>query len=401
MILPGKHIVAGNILYEDASGKEKAIANLLLQTTSLVWFITKLITWRLWTIERLFPTAPPFEFLTAPALVHWIIFVPSLLLLLALVYKPTNKLLLASLLALELLSCLFDQSRWQPWEYQFVFIIFIALVNHGQYSRIVLAIAFVTISTYIYSGSGKFNQGFLVVFWDNLFLKGFLHLSKQTVQNPYLHYSGYLVALAELSFGIGLLFKRTKKFFAWALILMHVIILLMAGPTGLNYNESVWPWNVLMMVHLYLLFIYSATVIKIKTLWYRWNILVLICWGFLPALNHTIGWWDNFLSSRLFAGVQPQMMFCVKDSTEIKELLPFTRSYKIKNLCDSNAMQVNVQSWSMKEMRSPAYIEERAFKMIAKKWLEEHAGSTTQAVLYYYEYGGGIRIVNEQQDKKR
>ncbi len=381
--------------------KETVIACLLVQTTCVVWFITKLITWRLWTIERLFPTAPPFDFLTAPAVVHWIIFVPSLLLLLALVFKPANKLLLASLLVLELISCLFDQSRWQPWEYQFVFIIFIALVNYGQHRRILLLIAFVTVSTYIYSGSGKFNQGFLVVFWDNLFLKGFLHLSKQTVQNPYLHYSGYLVALAEFIFGAGLLFRKTQKLFAWALILMHVIILLMAGPAGLNYNESVWPWNVLMMVHLYLLFIYTETAIELPVLMRKWNMVVLICWGFLPALNHTIGWWDNFLSSRLFAGVQPQMMFCVKDSTEIKQLLPYARAYRIKNLCDSNAMQVNVQSWSMKEMKSPAYIEERAFKMIANKWLEEHKGSNTKAILYYYEYGGGIRIVSEQQRKEQ
>lgn len=360
MALSQQHTTTtGNTNEEVLAAKEKKVALWLVQTTCFVWLITKLITWRLWTIERLFPTAPPFEFLTVPPLVHWMIFIPSLVLLPALVFKPSNKLLLALLLALELLSCLFDQSRWQPWEYQFVFIIFIALINQQNYSRWVLAIAFITISTYIYSGSGKFNQGFLVVFWDNLFLKGFLHLSKQTVQNPYLHYTGYLVALAELIFGIGLLFRQTQKFFASALILMHVIILLMAGPTGLNYNESVWPWNVLMMVHLYLLFIYSKVTIKIKPLCYRWNILILICWGLLPALNHTIGWWDNFLSSRLFAGVQPQMMLCIKDSTETKQLLPYARAYRIKNLCDSNAMQVNIQSWSMKEMRSPAYIEDR------------------------------------------
>lgn len=370
-------------------------SNLIIQSTCITWFITKLICWRLWTAERLFPLAPPFDFLVIPPAGHLILFAISLLLMAAIAFSPLNKKLLVSLLIFELLSCLFDQSRWQPWQYQFVFIIFIAAINNNTNKRLLAAIAFVTVSTYIYSGIGKLNPGFLYLFWNKMFFGRFLHISEQVITQSWLYYCGYIVAVTELLLGIGLIFTKTQKLCAWLLILMHVFIVLMVGPLpfSIRYNISVWPWNVLMMAHLYLLFIYNRDIkIYSAEMWKGWNKLVLVCWGILPSLNHTLGWWDNFLSSRLFAGNQPQMVLCIKDSSELKQLRSFITTKDTYNLCNGSAY-VNLQKWSMKELKSPAYIEERVFNKIKDNWIKSHEGTSTKAVMYYYIGPDKIKIV--------
>jgi hypothetical protein len=381
------------------SAWDKKIILYVIQTTCIFWLVTKLIGWKLWTTERLLPTAPPFDFLTAPGLVHLLLFAASLLLMAALILKPASKGLLNALFITELTACLFDQNRWQPWEYQFVFILFIYIINYKRQHFIASGLTFVMISTYAYSGVGKLNSSFLLMFWDNMLLHRYFKIPHTVISQPLIHYSGYLVAIAELLLGLGLLFRASRKMAAAALILMHLLIIVLVGPTGLNYNIVVWPWNILMMIHLYLLFIHKrALTINLQQLWTSWNVLIVICWGILPAFNHTVGWWDNFLSSRLFAGNQPHMEFCIKDSGEIKQLSPYLNKGKKNIGCDSNAVMVNLQRWAMKETKSPPYIEERVYKKIARKWIQEHKGSSTRAILFYYGKKGELIIVNESEN---
>jgi hypothetical protein len=378
---------------QTVNGKGKLIVSYVLQITCLFWMVTKMIGWRLWTTERLLPLAPPFDFLTAPDAVHWILLAASFVLMLLLMLKPATKILLIALFISELLSCLFDQSRWQPWEYQFVFTLLVYIINYNQPKKIIAGLAFLMVSTYAYSGLGKFNQSFLILFWDNLFLRQYLKLSPAFIHQSYIYYGGYLLAMIEMLFGIGLLFRSIQKLSAWLIIAMHIFIVILVGPFGLKYNIVVWPWNILMILQLYFVFIYTdEAAVNIKLLWKGWNKMILIFWGLLPALNHTAGWWDNFLSSRLFAGNQPQMMFCIKDSSEIKQLQPYIYKNNSVTICDSNAVMVNLQMWAMKEMKSPPYTEERVYKKIAKKWISEHPGTSTKAILYYYINKGEIKI---------
>lgn len=376
----------------DKAGQYETTAGIILQATFFFWIITKITCWRLWTTERLLPTAPPFDFLVAPSWVHLLLLSISLLLMLLLIFKPMSKPLLVALFASELLTCLLDQSRWQPWEYQFIFIVLIAIVYNGQFQKILTAYVLVVIATYTYSGLGKFNTAFLLLFWDNLLLGNYLKIDPATIQQPLLHYSGYLVALAELLFGIGLFFSKTKKIAAWAIIAMHIFILVMVGPFGLRYNSSVWPWNVLMITHVYFLFIRNVPIpLSFQSAWAGWNKLVLLCWWILPLLNHSVGLWDNFLSLRLFAGNQVMMVLCITDRNEINELKPYIEK-DMRNVCDGDRI-VNIQKWSMREMNAPAYTELRVYRKIAAKWIQSHPGTSTKAVAYFYTENNGVQLV--------
>ena len=91
--------------------------------TCLFWLIAKLISWKAWTAYRLFPLVPAFDFLkNLPAAYHLVLFFASLFCLVILVIKPSVQIAVILIVA-ELLSLIADQNRWQPWEYQYLFII--------------------------------------------------------------------------------------------------------------------------------------------------------------------------------------------------------------------------------------------------------------------------------------
>ena len=109
------------------------IAALLLRVTALCWLMAKLIGWRMFTIYRVFPTAPVLNiFDNIPSSVHTFLFVLSVLLLLLVLAAPLNKMFLLSLLVCEVCSCMLDQNRLQPWDYLYMFILFIYLVNETK-----------------------------------------------------------------------------------------------------------------------------------------------------------------------------------------------------------------------------------------------------------------------------
>lgn len=360
------------------------IAILAIRLVCLGWLTAKIIGWKLWIRDRQFPLVPVLDWLNWPSLIHYILFVLSLGLIIVVAVKPFNKVVLWTLFSIEILSCLADQNRWQPWQYQYLFTIAVCIINYKQPGRLLTGIAFIMFSTYLYSGIGKFNEGYLVLVWDNIFLKKIFKISEAAYQQNTLHYLGYVTALLETLFAIGLLFSKTKKAAAIGMILMHTLVLYAIGPAGINYNIVVWPWNILMIMLLYLLFIRQATVnIHLTHLWAGYNKVILIAWGILPALNY-IGLWDNYLSSRLYSGGLPLMAICLKPTDVENDMLqPYLNKTDTYQLCNGSAM-INLQNWAMKEMNVPPYPEMRVYRQIEKNWRIMHPLSEASFVFYYF-----------------
>jgi hypothetical protein len=355
----------------------------LLKFTCIFWLFAKLIGWRMFTTNRLFPTAPVFEILDyVPTAIHLILFPLSLLFLVLLIVFKKNKTVLWGLFIVEIFSCLLDQNRWQPWEYQYLFAIFIFIVNATNQKFITVAFAFVLVSTYIYSGFGKLNEGFLQTIWAKMILHLFLKVPTLTALQHWLYYSGYLLGLMELITGIGLLFLKTRKLSACVLILMHLFILLLLGPFGLWYNKIVWPWNVGMILYLYIIFLKKyPVIIPIKSIFIGWNIPVFICWGILPALNF-IGCWDNYLSSGIYSGRLPKMLICIKDTSKCKPLRKFCRK-DLLNTCNGQAV-IDLQYWAMTETNVAPCPEIRVYKKIQGK-LEKQYADAGLSFVYWVE----------------
>jgi hypothetical protein len=350
----------------------------LLKTTCVFWLIAKLIGWRMFTTYRVFPTAPLFEsFDQIPPVVHTILFAVSLLLIAALLFTRNSFVFLGLLIA-EVFSFLPDQNRLQPWEYQYLFIVVIFIINAHYQKLIPVLITFILAATYIYSGLGKLNESFLNTIWTKMLLELFLKIPPRIALQPWVHYCGLLAGLVELVAGIGLLFSKTRKPAAVALIIMHLFILVFLGPLGLWYNRIVWPWNVAMIFYLYLLFFKKQPEpIQLKSVFTGWNKLVFICWGILPALNF-VGLWDNYLSCGVYSGKLLRMVICIKDTSKCKPLQRYCRAdYHL--LCNGQAY-IDLQYWAMSETNVAPYPEIRVYETLAAKLSEQYKGAGISCV---------------------
>src|SRR6187402_714402 len=101
--------------------------SLIIRITCLVWILTKWMSYKLWVSERLFPLIPPFDFLEGfTADVHLGLFYAALSGIFLIFLFPQSRLILLLTITIEFSSCLLDQNRWQPWEYQYIITVLFA-----------------------------------------------------------------------------------------------------------------------------------------------------------------------------------------------------------------------------------------------------------------------------------
>jgi hypothetical protein len=348
---------------------------------------SKGISWKVWIADRIFPVVPPFKFLAVPSIVHLILFIVSLSTLLALLIFPSNKKLQIGVIVIEVLSCLLDQNRWQPWEYQYIFIILALVINYKNDKTALASIAFIFISIYFFSGLGKMNPLFSQYLRNVIVGFGIFHESNSRIYNMLFYHVGYLLGIIEILLSIGLLFSRTVKAAAIFLILMHLCILVIFGPLGINYDKIIWPWNIAMIVCLYILFIRSnPEVISLQLIKPGWNKLLIVLFGILPFLNF-FGYWDYYLSASLFSYRAPDMYVHIHNQEKCKELQPYFSIYKNKLTADTNTALINIREWSFKEMEVPAYPELRVYKSIKQQLLKRYPDLDATFIVYPFLNG--------------
>ena len=259
-----------------------------------------------------------FHFLeNIPNYVHLFLLISFFISIILVILYPNKKPFLLAVFIIEISSCLLDQNRWQPYEYQFLltFIFYIVYDNKKQFLNY---FTFLLLIIYLNSGLHKINGSFLYVVWEKMILNRFLGFEFEEIKMYGLHYYGLLLGLIEVLAAIGLFFKRSKKIAALLLIGMHLFILLMISPFGLNYNSIVWPWNFMMIIVLYLAFIPNDSItISIKKIVSGFNSVPFVLIGIMPFFCF-IGLWDNFLSFNLYSGRTKFLEICIENPENLK-----------------------------------------------------------------------------------
>lgn len=353
---------------------------IILRITAIAWLAGKLVCYKLWLSERLFPVVPVTDGLVYPEWLHMGLYGLSLALLGTLVVLPRNRFIAYAITVCELTSCLTDQNRWQPWEYQYLFTFVILLINWRDDTSALKVMAFMVAAIYIYSGLNKFTPGFLASEWAALILRDFLHLPSSIINKRPVYYSGYLLSIIETAAGIGLLFHHTRRRSAIVMVAMHLFILLVFGWLGLKRNVSIWPWNVVMVAYLYLFFIKnSVSAFDIPALLSKRNIVVAISWGVLPVLCF-FGLWDNYFSANLYSGRQPYMLICINNPERVPELLPYMERSN-SNICPGQQM-INVNKWAYKELNAPPCPQYRVFRKIKISFEQKFPGAASRFIAY-------------------
>lgn len=216
---------------------------------------------------------------------------------------------------------LLDQHRLQPWCVHIGVALLLATFAVPARRRSYLS--WYIASIYLYSAIAKFDAQFI-------------HTVGQEFARTALKVVGWRAALAdeaalisiasafpigELAIGLGLLVRTTRLLAAWASILMHLLVLAILGPWGLNHAWGVSMWNVVFLVQNILLFMPSPPAIgtnalaasngldngpptsaktRTGTFALRWSDVVFAMAVVMPAGERS-GWVDHWLGWAVYA----------------------------------------------------------------------------------------------------
>ncbi|MFT3796241.1 hypothetical protein [Flavobacterium sp.] len=360
-----------------AGPKETAI----IRISCLAWLVSKVISWKLWLpTGRLFPELPIFDFLPVlPATASLVLCVLSVTAILGLVLFPYKKILYFVAIAVELVACIFDQMRWQPWEYQYLLTLVFFVYYYRNPKAFLEIFGALLALTYFFSGLHKFNEAFLSEIWENI-LRRLLNLVPG--QSGLLFYSGYFLAAVECAVGVGLLFFKNKRPFVYLCFGMHLALLYMLGPLGINFNEVVWPWNIAMILLVWTVFYKQPVVLTKAIVRPVFNKAVLVLIGICPLLNF-VGLWDDYLSFSLYSGKVEKIYACYDENHKPKMLRPYAAS---KNPCGPGNVTVSVINWSFKELKVPMYPAEHAYKAFKQRCSEKQRKDDITYILFDYPY---------------
>jgi len=159
-----------------------------------------------------------------------------------------------------LTSFLVDQHRLQPWAYQsFFYALIFCVMNSSSGRKWIMLLA---ASVYVYSAAGKFDFQFQHTVGQDLlgvlaeFLGGLpFNLDADTATRITL-----LFPTVELLAGLGLYLPKTRRLSVIVLVMMHISLLILLGPWGLNHSRGVLLWNLMLIAQAYLLFWVRPTV---------------------------------------------------------------------------------------------------------------------------------------------
>ena len=335
---------------------------------------------------RSFPRAPvlfaPPEASMLPA--EWFL---STILVVALILTMVSKRpALFSVLALIPLGLLvaFDQSRLQPWVYQYSLLLGVLALHDWRtkdvaVSNRTLSLLQLTVAAvYFWSGLQKLNFTFFHEILPAL-------LDPLLIALPWLPQPasgvGIFVALTEILIGCGLLYPRTRDLFVWLAVTMHGIALALLIARG--YNSVVWIWNCALMLVVIILFrrsdIYFWRPSRISEgLKGKLAIAVTLSAALLPLLSF-LGWWDMYLSGALYSG--NTAVGVVKVDREVSAQLPATAKEQLFSVETTGEEMLPLVEWSMADLNVPVYPEVRVYQEVTSEICKLATNKTEVALI--------------------
>jgi uncharacterized membrane protein YphA (DoxX/SURF4 family) len=309
---------------------------------------------KLWVSGRFYPLTPVFPFLKpVPSPFDYFLFGATLAALAASAITPRLIPIFASL-AVVLAVC--DQSRLQPWFYEYFFLLLGVAFAAPNACRLIVA------STYVWSGIQKMNAGFIHDAFPWMLEPFLRHLPQGA--HAMAHPLAMAAPFVELWIGIALLGRKFRNAGIVAAIAMHVFILMALSPWGQNYNHVVWPWNIAMVAAVVILFWKSNESAK-QILWGDGpiHVAILLLFGIAPLLS-LFGMWDHYLSAAMYTNNHNAGTIFISD--KIFDRLP-------EGVADYARIEtpeldsIDIAEWSDGELNVPPYPEVRIYKNIARK----------------------------------
>jgi DoxX len=370
--------------------------NLLKYTLCAAMLCGFMLSPKLWLTARNYPQVPVWDRLPdLPTPWDWLVLGLLLVTLGAIVGGNRPRLALLMFVALAAIWSLWDQTRWQPWFYQYLFMFAAlacgsALDNPERSQASLNTCRLIIVGTYFWSGLQKVNWNFAQSDFPWLMAPLLKHLPESW--HPFIGSTAWAVAFAECAIGLGLLIGPLRPLAVIGAVSMHLLILYCLGPWGRGWNTVVWPWNVAMMVFVVVLFGRTRQLMPWQILWPRRFLfarLVLLLFGILPLLNF-FDCWDSYLSAALYSGNTPDARIFI--SEDVLDQLPNDVKYHVRlggktpeDLDPDCRYEVDVGGWSMAELNVPSYPAERVYRGLARRLAQRPSATTDPR--------SGVRVV--------
>ncbi len=359
-----------NLNSDDESGDSKTV-DLVTRAVLLGMLCGICSSLSLWlTGARDYPLVPAFEWWPGIGKPLDLV-LPSILAIAATIRLFTGRVRWLSALAIAaaILLALGDQTRWQPWLYQYIVMLAVLSMKDKPCPNDALdGCRIVVAFTYFWGGVQKLNAGFCTTVVPWLF----------SVNTADTYLVGIPCALIESALGLALLFSSSRRVSVILIVLMHFKIIDLLQHQ--NWNSVVWPWNLVMPILVFLLF-WKKPQGSIKSILSPGKspakIAALVLFGFLPALNF-IGVWDSYLSLALYSGNTMQA------NLELSELQYNKLPEKLKVFAvpaGNQKYDLSLLDWSMKDLNSAPYPELRVFRKVAQHVLQITGGDSITLVL--------------------
>ncbi len=365
------------------------VAKRLQRWTAIISLALLAATYRLWIPQTVFPQVPAFALLCdAPVWCDWILLGCLIAGLLFVAMGRTGYLhscgcvfILVSLCALV---CL-DQHRLQPWAYQ-LWLFTTIWLGCGFHVGLTW-MRWLMVSIYFYSALGKFDFEFLHTVGQQMLGAMATWFGRDLTEIP-----GWLrlvvvatFPMAELVVAAGLVWPKTRRLAGLFAICLHLTLIGVLGPLGLNHRMGVLLWNAQFAVQVYLLFVakrmplVNGDMVKPTAApkFFVWlsgcvqsSCIAIIATVIVLPITERFGVWDHWPSWALYAPHSSRARVEV-DAPSLHRLPADLVALMKKPILEDEGMLewvlVPIDAWSLQSLDTPIYPQARFQLGVAKK----------------------------------
>jgi hypothetical protein len=365
-------------LFRD-DGTSQLRITLLRRSLGLFGLALTAVTWRLWTPQHDFPQVPWLGGVERlPSWCQALAAAAMVLGLVGAVLAPSeSRWSVRSLLlfaAAMLAAVFFDQQRLQPWAYQFVLVA--VVLAAAERSETIPLLRLLVISFYLHSALTKLDYSFLHTLGQQFLaaLCGPLGASPADWSEHAREYAAAVFPVGELFVAIGLCFTRTRPAALVCAVFLHLLLLLILGPWGLQHKSGVLIWNLYFIVQDVLLFSGNRfwpdalpseiqAVSPRTSAWFARTVIAAA--AMLPFLAPST-WFDIWPSWGLYASCAERVHLLVHRAASDQlpeELLSFVESPADS---DDPWLTVRLDRWALEVLGAPIYPQSRSQLGIAE-----------------------------------
>lgn len=323
---------------------------------------------------------------TVPRTVDWILLVILALGLVGVLFtRPQGArnrvaLIVLALAMVGLMSL--NQQRTQPWAYQLVLICVVLASSPPGLAFGLLRL--LTVGIYVHSGLSKLDLSFCDGLGRQFWEMG-LSFTGDMGKLPLLQGWGWplLFPVGELVIAIGLIWPRTRHVALWAACGMHVLLLLILGPWGLNHRPGVLIWNLFFLVQNLILFgpmrVKAAVAKEVagtsnqRSVVGSWSAMILVAWAVTWPFLEPWGGCDVWPAWGLYAEHGEQLTVQVSE-IGLAKLPPIWRdaAIPVENQVDPESQHIREwrlrwKSVSLERLSAPVYPSNRFLLGVALK----------------------------------